>query len=215
MAQHQITRNLCFIGLTGLLAVHFLMTLASTMPPTPLSVEHGKLVDSWMHPYFTQIWSFFAPTPPTEDDYVIAQYRYTSASGSIVESPWINLTGTLNEAIQRDRLSSLAIVQQTLNNAYGDFVRSPLFKDGKLDEKLLEKVTAAHQQPPSLRTLERAAMSCYRLTSFKGDPVAVRVGILNHKYPRFTHRNEKDNPEADNAELQLLFVPFEPVAAFD
>jgi hypothetical protein len=215
MAQHKIVRDLCLIGFTGLLVVHFLMTLAFTLPPTPLSAEHGKLIDSWMHPYFTQIWSFFAPTPPTEDEYVIAQYRYRSASGSIVESPWINLSGTLNEAIQRDRLSSLAIVQQTVNNAYGDFVRSPLFKDGKLDEKLLERLTTAHQQPASLHTLERAAMSCYRITSFKGEPMAVRIGILNHKYPRFTHRNEKDDPEAENSEIQLLFVPFESVAAFD
>jgi hypothetical protein len=132
-----------------------------------------------------------------------------------VDSPWINLSGTLNEAIQRDRLSSLAIVQQTVSNAYGDLIRSPLFKDGKLDDKLLEQLTATRKQPPSLHTLERAAMSCYRLTSFKGDPVAVRVGILNHKYPRFTHRNEKDDPGADNSEVQLLFVPFESVATFD
>jgi hypothetical protein len=45
--------------------------------------------------------------------------------------------------------------------------------------------------------------------------VAVRIGILNHKYPRFTHRNERDDPEAENSELQFLFVPFESVAAFD
>jgi Family of unknown function (DUF5819) len=215
MEQHQTLRNVCLIGLAGLLTVHFLMTLAVTLPPTPLTTEYGKAIDSWIHPYFTQAWSFFAPTPPIEDDFVIAQYRYTSSSGSTVESPWINLSRTLNEATQRDRLSSLAIVQQTVSNAYGDLARSPLFKDGKLDEKLLERLTAAHRQPPSLHTLERAAMSCYRITSFKGEPVAVRIGILNHKYPRFTHRYEKDNPEAENSEIQFLFVPFESVAAFD
>lgn len=215
MTQHQTLRNLCLIGLAGLLIIHFSMTLAATLPPTPLATEYGKAIDWWMNPYFTQIWSFFAPTPPTEDNFVIAQYRYTSPSGFIVESPWINLSRTLNEAIQRDRLSSLAIVQQTVNTAYGDFVRSPMFKDGKLDEKFMEHMTDVHQQPPSLHILERAAMSCYRITNFKGGPVAVRVGLLNHKFPRFTHRYEKDNPEADNSEVQMPFVPFESVAPFD
>jgi hypothetical protein len=191
------------------------MTLAFTLPPTPLSAEHGKAIDSWIHPYFTQTWSFFAPTPPTEDDFIIAQYRYISPSGSTVDSPWINLSRTLNEATQRDRLSALAMVQGTVNNALGDLIRSPIFKDGKLDEKLVESVTAAHQQPPSLHALERAAMSCYRLTGFKGEPVAVRVGILNHKFPLFTHRYERDNPAADNAEIEMPFVPFESVAPFN
>jgi Family of unknown function (DUF5819) len=215
MKQHQIIRNVCLIGLTGLLMIHFLMTIAITMPPTPLTTEYGKAIDSWMHPYFLQGWSFFAPTPPTEDDFVIAQYKYTSPSGSIVESPWINLSRTLNEAIQRNRLSSLDIVQQTVNNVYGDLIKSPLFKDGKLDEKLLERVTEDHQQPVPLHTLERAAMSCYRITNFRGEPVAVRVGILIHKFPRFTHRYEKDDPAANNSEIQMPFVPFESVAAFD
>lgn len=215
MEQHQTIRNLCLIGLSGLLTVHFLMTLAFTLPPTPLSAEHGKAVDSWIHPYFTRVWSFFAPTPPTEDEFVIAQYRYTSASGFTVESPWINLSRTLNEATQRDRLSSLAIVQGTVNNAFGDLVRSPLFKDGKLDQKRLDRMTADGQQPASLHTLERAAMSCYRITTFKGRPQAVRIGLLNHKFPRFTHRFEKDDPEAENSEVQMPYVPFESVAGFD
>lgn len=214
MQYSQTLRNLTLVGLAGLLTVHFLMTLAFTLPPTPLTAEHGKAIDHWIHPYFTQVWSFFAPTPPTEDDFVIAQYRYTAPSGTAVESPWINLSRTLNEALQHDRLSSLAIVQGTVNNAYGDMIRSPLFKDGKLDEKLLDRLTEAHQQPPALHTLERAAMSCYRLTGFQGEPVAVRIGILTHQFPRFTHRYEKDDPASGNGEIQMPFVPFETVAGF-
>jgi hypothetical protein len=215
MEQHQTLRNLCLIALTALLTVHFLMTIAITLPPTPLTAEYGKVIDSWIYPYFAQSWSFFAPTPPTEDYFVIAQYRYTNRAGATVDSPWINLSRTLNEATQRDRLSSLALVQGTVSNAYCDLVKSELFKDGKLDEKMLQRLTAAHQQPPSLHTLERAAMSCYRITTFKGTPIAVRVGILNHKFPRFTQRNKPDNQEADNSEISFPYVPFESVAPFD
>src|ERR1700685_4611253 len=117
MVQHQTLRNFTLVGLTGLLSIHFLMTLAVTLPPTPLTTEYGKAIESWIYPYFAQSWSFFAPTPPTEDDFVIAQYRYLSPSGSTLESPWINVSRTLNEAVQRDRLSSLAIVQATVINA--------------------------------------------------------------------------------------------------
>jgi hypothetical protein len=195
--------------------VHFLATLATTLPPTPLATEYGKEIDFWTYPYFEQSWSFFAPTPPTEDNFVIAQYAYKSASGSMVESPWINLSRTLNEAVQRDRISSLAIVQATVTNAYCDLIKSDIFKGGKLDEELLKRLIAANQQPPSLHTLERAAMSSFRITSFSGTPVAVRVGILNHQFPRFTHRQEKDDPAEHNAEVHLPYVPFESVASFD
>jgi thioredoxin-related protein len=215
MEHHQTTRNLCLIGLTGLLTVHFLMTVAITLPPTPLTAEYGKAIDSWIYPYFSQSWSFFAPTPPTEDDFVIAQYRYRSSTGAIEESSWINLSRTLNEAAQHDRLSSLAIVQATVGNAYCDLLKSEIFKDGKLDEKMLQDLIARNRQPPSLHTLERAAMSCYRITTFKGAPVAVRIGILDHKFPRFTQRYKKDDEEANNSELQFPFVPFESVASFD
>jgi len=215
MQQHPSIRNLCLIGLTGLLTVHFLMTLAITLPPTPLTVEYGKAVESWIYPYFSQSWSFFAPTPPTEDDFVIAQYRYKSSSGATVETPWINLSRTLNEATQRDRVSSLAIVQAMVGNAYCDLVKSEIFSDGKFDEKMLQHLIAINRQPPSLHTLERAAMSCYRITSFRGTPLAVRIGILDHKFPRFTQRFKRDDQEADNSELQFSFVPFEPVASFE
>lgn len=215
MKPHQLSRNLCFAGLTGLLAFHFLATLAITFPPTPLATEYGRVIDAWMYPYFQQNWSFFAPTPPTEDDFVIAQYTYRSASGANVESPWINLSRTLNEAVQRDRVSSIAIVQATVTNAYCDLLKSELFKDGKLDDKLLQRLVAANQQPPCLHTLERAAMSSFHITNFPGAPVAVRVGILIHQFPRFTHRREPDNPNEHNVEVRFPYVSFEPVAAFD
>ena len=56
-----LLRNLCFVGLAALFLVHFLMTLAFTLPPTPLTVEYGRAIDNWMIPYFTQSWGFFAP----------------------------------------------------------------------------------------------------------------------------------------------------------
>lgn len=215
MERHQSLGNLSLIGLAALLTTHFLMTLAVTLPPTPLTTEYGKAIDGWMFPLFAQSWSFFAPTPPTEDDSVIAQYRYTAPSGATLESPWINVSRTLNEAVQRDRFSSLGIVQSTVNNAYCDLTKSELFKDGKLDEKLMNRLVASNHQPPSLHVLERAAMSCFRITTLGGQPLSVRVGILNHQFPRFTHRYEKDNYGAQNSTLEFPFVPFETVAAFD
>jgi hypothetical protein len=212
-ASQVFLRNLFFVGLATLIAVHFLMTLAITLPPTPLSVEYSKKIDSWIYPYFVQNWSFFAPDPPTEDDYVIAQYRYKSATGSIVESSWVNLSRTFNEAVQRNRLSPLEIVQLTILNASGDVARSEIFKDGKLDNELLDRLVKANRQPPALHTLERVAMGCYHMMGIPGEPVAVRVGILHHRFPRFTHRDEPDDQLSNNGQLMFPFVPFEAVAS--
>lgn len=206
-------RNFCFVSLAALFALHFLMTMAVTLPPTPVSVEYSKKIDAWIYPYFTQNWSFFAPNPPTEDTYVIAQYRYRSADSTIVESSWINLSRTFNEAVQRNRLSPLEVVQVSILNASGDVVRSEIFKDGRLDNDLLNRLTAAHRQPPALHVLERIAMGCYRAVGVPGEPVAVRIGLLHHEFPRFTHRAEPDDPQSNNGQIVFPFVPFEAVAS--
>ncbi len=208
-----VLRNLFFVGLSTLFVVHFLMTLAVTLPPTPLSVQYSKGIDSWIYPYFTQNWSFFAPDPPTEDMFVVAQYRYKPADGAILESSWVNLSRTFNEAVQRNRLTPLEIVQLTILNASGDVVRSEIFKDGRLDNDVLNRLIAAKRQPPALHTLERIAMGCYRAVGIPGEPVAVRVGLLNHRFPRFTHRAEPDNPQSENSQITFPFVPFEAVAS--
>ena len=212
-ASQPILRNCCFVGLTTLLVTHFLMTLAVTLPPTPLSVEYSRKIDGWIYPYFIQNWSFFAPDPPTEDAYVIAQYRYKSGDGTIAESSWINLSRTFNQAVQLNRLSPLEIVQVTLLNASGDLVRSEIFKDGRLDNDLLNRLVATNRQPPALHTLERIAMSCSRAVGIPGEPTAVRIGLLYHRFPRFTRRTEPDNPLSDNSQIVFPFVPFEAVAS--
>jgi|SRR5215472_8134275 len=206
-------RNLCFVGLAALFLVHFLMTLAFTLPPTPLTVEYGRDIDNWIIPYFTQSWGFFAPNPPTEDDFVIAQYRYKSAAGTIVETPWVNLSGMFNQAVKHNRLSPLEIVQLTVLNAYVDATRSELFKDGRLDSDVANRLAATNSQPPSLHTLERVAMGCYPALGIPGEPVAVRIGFLHHQFPRFTHRAEPDNPTSENQQNVFPFVPFEAVAS--
>jgi len=208
-----ILRNLCFAGLTMLLVVHFLMTLAVTLPPTPLSVQYARRIDGWIYPYFSQNWSFFAPDPPTEDAYVMAQYRYKSAGDIIAESSWINLSRTFNQVVQRNRLSALEIVQVTLLNASGDVARSEIFKDGRLDNDRLNRLVATNRQPPALHTLERIAMSCSRAVGIPGEPVAVRIALLYHRFPRFTHRSQPDNPLSDNSQVVFPFVPFEAVAS--
>lgn len=208
-----ILRTLCFVSLASLLMMHFLMTLAVTLPPTPLTVQYSKKIDAWIYPYFNQNWSFFAPDPPTEDEFLIVQYRFKSADGMVSESPWINLSRTFNEAVQRNRLSPLEIVQLTILNASGDLVRSEIFKNGRLDNDLLTRLVSTNRQPPSLHTLERIAMGCAKLARIQGEPVAVRIGLLHHQFPRFTHRSEPDNPQYDNTEIVFPFVPFEAVAS--
>jgi len=208
-----IIRNICFIGFSALLLLHMSVTLAYTLPPTPILLQYGQQIVSWVCPYFQQNWSFFAPNPPTQDVFVIVQYRYRAVNGTVAESPWINLSRTFNEAVQRNRLSPLEIVQLTISNAAIDTTRSEVFKNGILDSRPVQKVIEKNQQPSALHTLERIAMGFYSVSGFQGAPVAVRLGLLTHQFPRFTHRREADDQASGNSEVVFPFVPFEKVSS--
>jgi hypothetical protein len=208
-----LLRTVCFIGLAALLFVHFTMTLAATLPPTPLSVQYSRAIDPWIFPYFVQNWSFFAPDPPTDDAYVMAQYRYQSKDSKVQESAWVNLSWIFNETVQQNRLSPLEIVQLTILNASTDVVQSEAFHNGQLDTERLNRLIASNRQPPSLHALERLAMAGYRAAGIPGEPIAVRVSLLHHNFPRFTHRQEHDNQASENTQLLFPFVPFERVAS--
>ena len=204
-------------AVTALLAlvlfVHFAITLAFTLPLTPLTVRYYPLIAAYIYPYFSQNWSFFAPDPPTQDDYVIAQYRYRDRNGRVQVTSWVNLSRTLNEAVQRNRFTPLEVVQLTLSNASGDIARSGVFQHGRINPRLIRHFSDVTVQPVSLHTVERIAMGLFTLAAVDGTPIAVRVGLFHHRFPRFSHAAKPDTPLTRDSDVTLFpFLAFERVA---
>jgi hypothetical protein len=198
-------------ALALVLAVHSVATIAFTLPATPLTVRYVSAIDRYIYPYFAQNWSFFAPTPPYQDDYVVTQYRVVDTSGRAALSPWVNLSRTFNEEVQRNRFSALEIVQLSISNAYGDMTRSSLFKHDHVDMAVYRRTADPAKQPPSMHSLERVAMAYFPRTGIAGRPVAVRIALFHHEFPRFNHRFERDDPAQHNTVLTFPFIPFEDV----
>ena len=205
-------RCLVLGALAGAIAFHAVMSLLFTLPTTPLTVQYAPLINAYISPYFAQNWSFFAPNPPTEDDYVVAQYEVWTHAGRRGFTQWINLSKTYNEAVIRDRLSPLEIVQLTISNAYGDVTRSSLFSDGKLIPRSDIVAEDPATRPPALHTLERLAMAYFPRSGINGRLIAVRIGLYHHEFPRWSHRDAPDDLRANNSILMFPFTPREQVA---
>ncbi len=201
-----------FVCVSAFVAVHLTFTLLFSLPPTPLTVRYQPQILRYMYPYFAQNWSFFAPNPPVDDDFVIVQYEMKMADGKLAYSPWINLSRTFNEVVQHNRLSALEVVQLAISNAYGDATRSEIFRDSHLVPNANEILRDPMRKPPSIHTIERAAMSYFPRSGVPGTLVAERIGFLHHKFPRYNHRDEADDVTKNNTVLYLPSVRAEQVA---
>ena len=200
------------VSMSAFLFVHFTFTLLTTLPQTPISVRFEPATTRYMYPYFSQNWSFFAPDPPVQDDFVVAQYASAGPVGQIEYSRWINLSYTFDKAVQKNRLSAFEILQLTLSNAYGDVGRSNLFENGKRVAKFSEIASDPDKKPPALHTLERLAMAYYSHIGEPGRLTSVRVAFLHHMFPRFTHRSQQDDLSKNNTIMIFPWTKAEDVA---
>lgn len=67
---------LAFLSLLALYCAHFVLIQTANMPLSPLQLSLNKPLYYWVHPYFGQRWSFFAPTPPDRDRLLVARGRF-------------------------------------------------------------------------------------------------------------------------------------------
>src|SRR6516225_8252672 len=72
----------CVIG-------HFSLIQLSNMPMSPLKLQMADVLASYVDPYFSQRWNFFAPTPIDHDVTLLARGQYLdSKTGAFVNSDW-------------------------------------------------------------------------------------------------------------------------------
>ncbi len=66
------------------------VTLAAL--PTNTYSQAAAPVTSFVHPYFTQNWRLFAPSPVASDRTVLMQGAFLGSDGSVQTTPWIDWT---------------------------------------------------------------------------------------------------------------------------
>ncbi len=172
------------------------------LPVNPLGELLRPVVLSYMHPYFEQYWNMFAPTPIESDISILARTRNSRGK----PTAWVNLTAPLLGDLRAYPLSRYS----TLKVAAMDLAVSAL------DDNVLGKGGFTHAQVRSFvdpRTRPMVLEGLVRLALFLGagrttDPSSVQVAIVEHRFPRFTHRLDADEQTRHN---QTLLFPWLPV----
>ena len=177
------------------LIVHFSLVQISNMPTSPLKLKMAKLLDSYVNPYFSQRWNFFAPTPPTFDIVLLARGRYLDPDIAESEnSEWLDVSDALTDALRKNRLTPLFHAEISLSNALVHFAnnlkqdpRTFLEKGGK---KYLAGEIPADVDPVDMMVMRRTAMADLEITYPKITFESVQLGIMIYPLPRFTERHK-------------------------
>ena len=197
----------CGLGL----AAHFSLVEISNVPTSPLKLKMAGLLDSYVNPYFSQRWNFFAPTPPTFDIVLLARGRYLDPDTNEIEnSQWVDVSDTLIDAIRKNRLTPLFHAEISLSNALVHFVnyfkrdpRTFLEEDGK---KYLPLEIPADVDPVDMVVMRRTAMADLEITYPNLTFQSVQLGIMIYTLPPFTERNKGLTEERPG----VAFVAWQP-----
>lgn len=181
---------------------HAAMELLFCLPPNPVGESARPLVLSYIRPYFEQYWNVFAPAPIESDIFVVARTRYVNGSAT----RWTNLSSALIEQVRHNTLSqysTLKIVGMKLAESVSD--------DRRLFRSNFRPAEAASFVDPQRRPIEIEGLGKLALFLNGAPPagaIGTELGIVEHRYPRFTHRNENNDSNRNNVVVRFPILPF-------
>lgn len=199
----------------GLLAVHFTLVLIANLPVSPLRAEYRNQIEFWVHPWFSQNWSFFAPEPISEDVDLLVRGRSVER-GAVTTTAWMDVNQPLIDEVRHNRFSALFVVEMTLSNLLNTY-------DNELKKDPRAVVTINGQRRPRLSI--PAAADPYdegMLGRFGSAALEVRypqrhftqfqIAIGHHRFARFNGRYDH---RGDRWYAQHVgWQPFQQVATF-
>ena len=198
--------------LCGVYLFHFSVTVLFNLQQNVFTNRYAQFVNLYMRPLFTQNWNFFAPNPPTRDDYLLVRYKMRSKTGLVEVGPWINVSLSFDREVQRNRFSALEIVQLVTSNTLNDV--APAIPRYALRNRRFEQLVSVEEFPIEIQVLYRDAMAFAAYSGGNVAPTGVQIAILHHFYPRFAQRMNTDNLANGNTVSYLPWVRAEAVPSF-
>lgn len=190
---------------------HTFLLQVNNMPLSPLKLEMANFLSDYVNPYFVQHWNFFAPDPPTEDDWVVARAKSSrsgTTNGAARTTPWLNLTQPLVNAVAHDRFTPLFLVELGLSNATTAFMNrvgndpdATTIKNGKT---YLKSRIPADADRLDLAYMRRTAIASLEIRYPGNEIKQIQIGIEIYRYPRFTNRNMPASPPS----VSLVTTPW-------
>lgn len=209
---------LAFVFLMAIYSVHFILIQTANMPLSPMQLSLNKPLYYWVHPYFSQRWSFFAPTPPDRDRLLVARGRCISSTGQSEETPWIDVTTPFYRAVARNRLTPLFLAELGLSNAlvsYNNLLLSnPEATFDKDGHRYLKSPLSPSLDPYNTPYLTRHAAAALQVAYPEKTFSDIQLGILTRQYPRFTERSKTDEIDSKASLVEIDWQNAPRVAPF-
>ena len=200
-------------------STHFFLIQLTNMPISPLQLSANGILHSWVHPYFNQKWSFFAPTPPDRDRNLVAKGRYLGTGGTVEVTPWTDVTTPFYKAVADNRLTPFFLVEigmsnalVSLNNSLAQDPRASFEKDGhRYFKPEIPSDIDVYDTTYLLRHATAALNTAFPDIRF----TEIQLAILTREYPRFTERNDPAAKDTAVSFSQLAWQPAPQVAPFN
>lgn len=202
-------------GIAGVLTIHFAFVTIANLPVSPLRAEFRNQIEYWVHPWFSQNWSFFAPEPVNEDIDLLVRGRYAE-NGSAQTTTWFDVNQPLIAEVARNRFSSLFVVEMTLSNLLNTYdnelkkdSRAILVRNGKRRPRLSLSTAI---DPYDEQMLGRFGSSVLGIRYPGRHFTEFQIAIAHHHFARFNERHTHKG-EVWYAQ-RVAWQRFTPVATF-
>jgi len=211
-----IARSFFIVAVGVVFVAHFTLAMLYDLPNNPISARYRALTYAYVLPLFSQNWSFFAPTPPSRDDFLIARYRLAPDRHGVVRySTWASLSLALNADVQANRFSPVEIVQLMTSNVVNDM--NPAFSRFVVRSLADTRLVPIGRFPVEMQMLYREVMASRGLlpgTLRSARLDAVQIAVVHHLYPRFTERYVPDDLQGHNSVNYLPWVRYTAVPGY-
>ncbi len=198
--RENMTWWLLFVCCTATLLLHVVMLLLSNTPLSPMKLRLTNTLDSYVNPYFSQRWTFFAPTPVSTDITLIARGRRTAQDGAPVDSPWVDVTDPLIDSVRRNRLTPNFMVELGLSNAVIQF-RNNLAQDEtvsyeKAGKRYVRALLPSTVSPDEMAFMRRTAAASLEVTFPGRRFTSIQLALVSRDVPKFTERRNSSKQQA-------------------
>ncbi|MDH6136252.1 hypothetical protein P3T37_005672 [Kitasatospora sp. MAA4] len=194
-------RRFSLVLLSGLVlsivfAAFALCVCVLVAPQSPARVRLLPYTSKLTHPYFDQVWTLFAPNPPTDNLDWIVQARYVDPAGAQHEGPPVNATTQLIDHAKHDRLAPSRLI--ALPMAFHDQISDYMGTRGTITGAHLDD--AAQQRAFQALNLQYAACfdqiqrfaSAEAAAQYPGETITeVRAVLVQQEITPFSDRYQQ------------------------
>lgn len=176
--------------------VHFIVTQLVNMPTNPIKLEYYDALTTYVNPFFTQNWSFFAPDPIANDLSMFVRGERRAADGTLQITPWYDVSDALIQASNGKPLSPIGSENLGLSAAVVQFVnaidKTPSAKFTRGGTQYIRPNLNSSIDSADALVMTRIGTAALLRQYGSAHIDRVQVALRLYSFPRFTQRDKPD-----------------------